>query len=669
VDSFENLPKGLTKLAYRCQGICSTPLDSLPRQFLRVLILPSSILRDHHQILPFQNITTLRIGLDNREVKFDCWPPTLLSLSIDLLLPRDDFWTTKLVKALPQSLTHLCAQSMQDYLAQFLPYCLNHLQLTQVLITGKMACSFGLQAPENTMIVPDFLFFDPVRFRGAASPSSWSDAPLEEVKQRRPFSNRPCMFLNAHIPKRLQQMMTVNVLTTLPPHITALEFNRSVSGSIVPNQNMQIFANLRSLLYNLPSTSLGCHLSSLTILTSLTLFDRIPFMNAEQMPPNLTHFALHNTDSTWKITLPISLRFLQVPYVETRVLSPLTQLESLSTSIQVDKYIESLPKSLTQLQLEILRSPSFLPLIDALPNLKSLKVPMTLTQAHLDGLISRKRTIELSGIAFIELERPEAILEVSGVKSLGERFLADDLQSALCEYYPSLSKSNSVLLKATFRDEKLWRRIVVPRFPEGLTVVHLGPFFAPDRFTRWLPRSITDLDILEVRGTSHRTASGLPPSLTRLAISGSGFNVLAYSQLPRSITDLRFFNQRKLWPKYAEALPPSLRLLRLDVTYISHATIAALPRTLERLDFGDSATTLTAAALTHLPPSLTYLGGSLPKVDQESYIQILGKMSHINTWHRYPTTELEIKNEILFTTLESSNFDSLVEHFSPSGSE
>jgi hypothetical protein len=379
------------------------------------------------------------------------------------------------------------------------------------------------------------------------------------------------------------------------------------------------------------------------------------------MPPNLTHFEMRTPTAAWSLPLPPSVRHFKIGNVTNSALRSLPQLESLILFMdRVDDRFQDLPRSLTCLQLCILQSPTFLPLIDALPLLKRLHVAFIFTQTHLEGLLARKREIELPVVETVHLDRAGALLDICDVSSIGVQPLANIFHKAIANCYPFLPMVQSKSIKIEFRDEKFWRESVAPSFSQNLTILQLGPCCVPDRFTRWLPRTITDMNIIEATGTTHRSASGLPPSLTCLAMPATGFSVMSYLQLPRTITNLRLAHQRKFWPQHAKALPPSLRFLLLDILLTTNSMIAALPRTITSLEFWDSARSLSDPAFEHLPPSLTYLGGSFHNLGNVT--NVFAPIPHINTANRAVITHADIKTELARKALRTSTLDDLAAH-------
>jgi hypothetical protein len=290
-----------------------------------------------------------------------------------------------------------------------------------------------------------------------------------------------------------------------------------------------------------------------------------------------------------------------------------------------------------------------------------LKSHTEITEDIFDILLRDKREVHLERFTSIRVSRLERWLPYIPCEQIAALTVQELMFIALQKAYPFFIGLRAELVHTTF-DFNFLRNHWAPHWPSGLTILKLGSCVLPDKFSRLLPRTLTELDVIDATGTSHRTTRHLPPSLIALSISASGFNLLAYQQLPRGITKLQLSHQRKFWPHHAKALPPALLSLTLDVLFTCNSMIAALPRTITELDFGYSARTITGPALQSLPPDLIFLGGCLPNVDNTTYQMVFSKVPTFAARRRYIPGDFQIKYELLKSTLNTTGFEQLASH-------
>jgi hypothetical protein len=343
-------------------------------------------------------------------------------------------------------------------------------------------------------------------------------------------------------------------------------------------------------------------------------------------------------------------------------LAQLPPLEKLTITNACDMATaKSVPTSLTCFRPYSVRRDALPLLLERLPNLTRLKSNGEITEDHFDLLLRDQKQVYLESVWAVRLSRLERWLPYFTHEAIPTQTVQELMYTALQKAYPFFVGLTVDHIHATF-DFLFLRNHWAPYWPSNLTVLKIGSCVLPDRFTRLLPRTLTVLDVIDMRGTSHRSTRHLPSSLTTLGISATGFNLLAYQQLPRGLTKLQLRHQRKFWPHHAKALPPALLSLTLDVLLTCNSMIAALPRAITELDFGYSARTVTGPALQFLPPNLLFLGGALLNVDNSAYQTVFSKIPTFSTYHRYVPGDYNIKYELLKSSLDINSFEQLASH-------
>jgi hypothetical protein len=666
LDTLTSFPRSLRRLTYRCWGysqdaaafgISLGQFDSLDTL---TLVGAAGDTGEEFQHLP-ATLTSLTLEVQRLKATHFKWPPILRSLVVNT------DWTIEKVQGLPNTLTSLVTGSMTDFAVQHLPLSMTHLQLQAVEITGALPSNIIASSPKEELIIPSTVFFDPLRFR-MLPPGSLA-ADISVASQRQPFSSKVCKTMHSHLSLYQVSLTTSLHLTSIPDYVTSLDFRNvpyrpfDVFGSAEPMYDLiSRLSNLKSLVLPSPANHIPLSLANLTKLERLIfLFDPSP-ATQKTLPPSLTYLELCQSREGWQEDLPVNLRFLKVPTITYSKLLPLKCLESLSifqSMNEMSEVISSIPQTVTHLNLYEIHEDQLLPLVDRLPGLTQLDVKVHLNLALLEALVARGSKIELT-VNSVHIERAEIILPHCDLKDLGSIPLSHTLHKGVCRYYPYLPKLDPDQVFGRF-EESFWRTSA-PFFSESLTTVNLGRCVVSDRFSCWLPRTITDLNLIQVLGTTHRTSAKLPPSLTRLAMPATGFNAQSYASLPRGITDLKFTGQRKFWPKHARALPPSLLTLTLDIELTSNQMIAELPRTLTKLDFGSSARSISGPAMKHLPPNLVWLGGLLPSVGDTIYVTTFMKIPGGKPWERGGINDVEIAKWRIQKMLENASLDDLASH-------
>jgi hypothetical protein len=138
--------------------------------------------------------------------------------------------------------------------------------------------------------------------------------------------------------------------------------------------------------------------------------------------------------------------------------------------------------------------------------------------------------------------------------------------------------------------------------PKGLIslVMNASDFTDPE-FLGYLPRSITDLELLRLPGRlTVPKAKLLPPALTRLRLGLCIVGDEVISLLPRSITILDLPNTPFFTNKAIPDLPPNLIKLWVPTSRLTPDCVDLLPTTITSISLGSSSGTLSPFVLSKL---------------------------------------------------------------------
>jgi hypothetical protein len=506
-------------------------------------------------------------------------PPTLQSLwfSLSLAMEPGAFYA-----ALPASITklkHIGGNSLPDiwYNGAHWPPRLVSLRSRSILVSGALI-------PEGAQILD---------YAPYAEPGRSTIRIVEAIDETEELTSAEWDL--AHLPASLTAIRASN-MSRLPKKAIRRQILSLNLCQLLPKGTFSDFPNLTTLILEFRYGSVSWRLMKL--------------------PKTLTHLEVQAQESAPPdFELPEAIEVLHSPCFNPQLFSGLSRLKEWRTNMYshsvkwaCNSSHWSLPPSLTIVSFSPSVLGNLLDVMKCVPNAVEVHC-FTGSIADLEQYATPTwglRSLRLDRLLIPDME---ALVthEVSFYEPTSEgcwdfnKALLRELQNR----YPCLSQAPEDVLEVAEgpRNSILKAFELIPPTVSSVNLASLKHL--PTIFGRHLLGPLTSLDIRSVTTLNHATAKTLPRTLTRLLMSGHGFNEQAYADLPRGLLRLELLGLTKLWPAHCSQLPPNLTSLTIEVAKIKANTSNALPTSIQHLSINSFAgSPIQLSMLRSLPPKL-----------------------------------------------------------------